>query len=133
MQPQAIPVSASRHYQQLEAASRAGVGGPHALVAVLYEELLRSLDIVIASASEPRGEAAGVASDIHVARARSILSALEDSLDFDNGGTFAPVLARIYRAAAKELASADRTCEKLVEYRAAFSTISYAWTALAAV
>lgn len=131
MQPQARPVPASRHYQQIEAASRSGGTGPHSLVALLYEELLRSLDIVIAAA----GQKTGVASDIHVARARSILSALENSLDFDNGGTFAPVLARIYRAAAKELAEevAGGEREKLAEYRAAFSTISYAWTTLAAV
>ena len=129
MQHQARAVPASHHYRQLEAAGRAGGSGPYALVALLYEELLRSFDMVIATA----GEQAGVASNIHMTRARSILSALENSLDFENGGTLAPVLARIYRAAATELASGTRNCERLSEYRAAFSTIAYAWTSLAAV
>ncbi len=129
MQSRARPVPANRHYQQIEAASRAGGSGQHALVALIYEELLRSLDVVIAAA----GEDTDVASDVHVARARSILSALANSLDFENGGMIAPVLARIYQATEDELAGGVADREKLLECRTAFSAIAYSWTALAAI
>jgi flagellar secretion chaperone FliS len=125
------PVSASRHYRNLELASRVGEATPHALVALLYEELLRSLDIVISLANNHEL----LMSNAHVAKAQSILVALEGSLDFDNGGELAPVLARIYRASRKELndAAVDGDIEKLTKLRDAISDIAYAWAALSAV
>lgn len=131
MQGRFNAASASRHYRNLELASRVGEATPHALVALLYEELLDALDIIIAftkSGSTATGS-------VHLTKARSILVALEASLDFENGGELAPVLARIYRSAGRELNDAlnDDDCKKLTELRAAISNIAYAWTALTAV
>lgn len=125
------PVSASRHYRNLELASRVGEATPHALVALLYEELLRSLDIVISLAKNEEV----LASNPHVTKAQSILVALEGSLDFDNGGELAPVLAGIYRAARRELNDAATGSDngKLSQLRDAISDIAYAWAALSAV
>ncbi len=131
MQSRFNTASASRHYRQLELASRVSEASPHALVSLLYEELLNALDAAIAVAAK------GVAlkGNVHLAKARSILSALEASLDFENGGELAPVLARVYRAAGREISDsvANNAGAKLPEVRAAISNIVYAWAALTAV
>lgn len=131
MQSRFTTASASRHYRQLDLASRVGEASPHALVALLYEELLNSLDamIVLANSQMP------LTGSVHSTKARSILVALEASLDFDNGGELAPVLAKVYRAAGRELGDAvtNNDGAKLPPLRAAISDIVYAWTALTAV
>jgi flagellar secretion chaperone FliS len=128
MTPRVHPALASQHYRSLEIASRVDEANPHALVGLLYEELLGSLDVVIAKfAREPV-----TASNAHVTRARSILVALEGSLDFDKGGALAPVLARVYRAAGRELSEsvASGNTAKLTELRTAISNIAFAWASL---
>ena len=128
MTPRVHPALASQHYRSLEIASRVGEASPHALVGLLYEELLGSLDVIIAKSARETV----TASNGHVTRARSILVALEASLDFTNGGTLAPMLARVYRSAGRELgesvASADTA--KMTEIRAAVSNIAFAWASL---
>jgi flagellar secretion chaperone FliS len=131
MQSRFTSASASRHYRQLELASRVGEASPHALVAMLYEELLNALDAMIILA---KGDAP-LSASLHSTKARSILVALEASLDFDNGGELAPVLAKVYRTAGRELGDAvtNNDGKKLSELRAAISDIVYAWAALTAV
>lgn len=126
--PRLNATSAGNYYRNLELTSRVGEASPHALVALLYEELLRSLDIIISIASSDTIQP----NNTHLAKAQSILVALEGSLDFDNGGELAPVLARIYRSARRELGDAitGSNPEKLAELREAISTIAYAWAAL---
>jgi flagellar secretion chaperone FliS len=123
--------SVSRHYRSLELASRVGEASPHALVMLLYEELLRSLDVLIALASD----GATLSNSVHVTKAQSILVALEGSLDFDNGGELAAILARVYRSAGQDLnvALTGNDTAKLTEVRNAVSDIAYAWAALSAV
>jgi flagellar secretion chaperone FliS len=74
-------------------------------------------------------------SNAHVAKAQSILVALEGSLDFENGGELAPVLAKIYGAARREVIAAAISSDtgKMIELRDAISDIAYAWAALSAV
>ena len=67
------PQSASRHYRQLELASRVGAASPHALVALLYEELLNALDTTIVLAKSE----VVLTNSSHVIKARSILVALK--------------------------------------------------------
>jgi flagellar secretion chaperone FliS len=122
------PAIATQHYRALELASRVESASPHGLVALLYEELLQSLDLAIA-----RGRKGGVLmGSPGIAKALSILVALEGSLDPERGGDLATTLARIYRSAARTINEAARngSAERLSEVRSAISDIAYAWAAL---
>jgi flagellar secretion chaperone FliS len=128
MQPRVHPAIATQHYRMLELKSRVESAGPHGLVALLYEELLQALDLVVTSS----GKAGTSRANSHVGKATSILVALEASLDFDQGGDLASTLSRIYRACRiglNEAATSDNS-KKLSEIREAISDIAYAWQAL---
>ena len=126
MQPRTDPKMVSQHYRMLELTSRIESASPHGLVGLLYEELLRALDLAIAAAA--LNKASG-----HASKALSIIVALEGSLDVQKGGDLAVSLARIYRACSHGLSEAARTgnTQKLQEIRDAISNIAYAWQALA--
>lgn len=128
MQPKTHPAIASQHYRMLDLQSRVASASPHGLVSLLYEELLRSLDLLIAK--HARGDS--IAGNPQMAKALSILIAIESSLDFANGGDLAPVLSRIYRSAARSLneAAHENDIGKVQEVRSATSDIAYAWQAL---
>jgi flagellar secretion chaperone FliS len=123
------PAIATQHYRMLELASRVENASPHGLVTLLYEELLQSLDLAVARARNG-GVLIGSPS---VAKALSILVALEASLDAERGGDLATTLARIYRSAARTINEAARngSADRLNEVRTAMSDIAYAWAALA--
>jgi flagellar secretion chaperone FliS len=129
MRPRSHPAIASQHYRTLELKSRVESSDLHALVALLYEEFIRSLDLIIMRCKQN----SGIADNSHLTRALSILVALEGSLDFDKGGDLALSLARIYRSASQSLSEAIKIRDqvKLVEIRDAISNIAYAWLALA--
>lgn len=129
MQPKTHPAIASQHYRMLDLQSRVASASPHGLVCLLYEELLRSLDLI--TAKHAQGKV--IAGNTHLSRALSIIVALEGSLDFTNGGELAPVLHRIYRSAARSLneAAKDDDITKINDVRSAISDIAYAWQALA--
>jgi flagellar protein FliS len=112
----------------LDLQSRVASASPHGLVGLLYEELLRSLDLIVAQSA--RGKA--IAGNAYLAKALSIILALESSLDFANGGDLAPVLNRIYRSAARTFNEAAKEDDigKIEEVRSAISEIAYAWQAL---
>lgn len=122
------PAIASQHYRMLDLQSRIVSASPHGLVGLLYEELLRSLDLIVAKHAQGKV----IAGNAHLAKALSIILALEGSLDFANGGDLAPVLNRIYRSAARSLNEAAKEDDigKIEELRAAISDIAYAWQAL---
>jgi flagellar secretion chaperone FliS len=128
MQPRTHPAIASQHYRMLELKSRVESASPHGLVGLLYEELLRSLDLAVASV----GKGMPLAGNSHAVRAQSIIIALEGSIDFGRGGDLATTLARIYLACRTGLneASATEDINKLSEVREAISNIAYAWQAL---
>ncbi len=85
--------SALRHYQELALSSRLEAATPHALVSLLYEELIITLDVLKAA----------ITNRPSAARASSILVSLEASLDFEQGGQLAQTLAGIYRTMQAEL------------------------------
>jgi flagellar protein FliS len=129
MQPRVHPAIASQHYRTLALKSRFERGDAHGLVALLYDELLGSIDLLVVRSSH-RSKLVGSAP---LTQAQSIIAALEASLDFDKGGELAAVLARIYRAARSNLnaAASDGDEYKFREIRHAISNIAYAWQALA--
>ncbi len=129
MQLKTHPAIASQHYRMLDLQSRVASASPHGLVGLLYEELLRSLDLI--AAKHKQGKV--IAGNTHLSRALSIIVALESSLDFANGGDLAPVLHRIYRSSARSLneAAKDNDITKIDYVRSAISDIAYAWQALA--
>lgn len=116
---------AHNQYQSLALTSRLEATGPHGLVAVLYEELLRSLDVM--GVAIERGK--DLARETHSERARSILIALEGSLDFERGEAVAGVLAGVYRAMQTQLRKliADNDAGMLDELRDGVAEIADSW------
>lgn len=92
---------AQQHYRALSIASRIEAASPHELVAILYEELLRSLDVTRTALAQGKADACRSARE----RSSSILLALEASLDFERGGELARNLGQIYRSMQKEIAA----------------------------
>lgn len=117
--------SAQKRYQALSIASRIEAASPHELVVILYEELLRSLDVTRAALAQGRADA--LRSGQH--KSVSILIALEASLDFERGGALASVLAGIYRSIRKELNSLGVSSEtgKLDAVRSGVADLLDAW------
>lgn len=87
------------HYVTGDLSARLETADPHGLVAILYAELVLSLEALAAAMA--RGPVAP--SHRQVDRARSILISLEVGLDAKGGGDLAMSLAQIYRAMRKEL------------------------------
>jgi flagellar protein FliS len=117
--------SAHRQYQALSIASRIEAASPHELVTILYEELLRSLEVTRAALAQGRFDAARSARE----RSASILVALEASLDLDRGGEPARSLAQIYRAMQKELTRALQETDgvRLEALRQGVADLHSAW------
>lgn len=88
----ARPRGASDQYGQIELNARIANASPHGLVMILFEELLKSLILAQrASAPERRSESAS--------RALSIITSLNDTLNFDAGGQIAATLSSVYSEA----------------------------------
>lgn len=124
------PAIASQHYRMLCMQSRVASASPHGLVGLLYEELLRSLDVILTHNRQGKTTAGST----QLAKALSIIVALEGCLDFANRSGLSPVLYRIYRSAAQSLneAAIQDDVVKIEEMREVISNIAYAWQALAA-
>jgi flagellar secretion chaperone FliS len=120
---------ARSQYQTLDLASRVESLGPHGLVALLYTELLHSLDVMAVTLRKGHD----LASDKHTRRAQSILVALSGSLDFERGGSVTTALSSVYgamNAQLREIISTNDTA-KLAALRDGVITISTAWEQLA--
>ena len=120
---------ANQHYRNIELQSRVASASPHGLVSLLYEEMLRSLDLLVVTV----GRGAPISGNAHHVKALSIIIALESSIDFNSGGDLAGILQRIYRSAARSLNQAARAndIDDITEVRSAMREIAYAWAALA--
>lgn len=122
--------SANKRYEALSITSRIEGASPHELVVILYEELLRSLDVARSAlvAGKPDAFRSGRERSI------SILIALEASLDFDQGGDLAALLGGIYGSMRKELASlgAGNPPERLETLRGGIAELLEAWTRIGA-
>jgi flagellar protein FliS len=90
-------------YRTIHLTSRTAAADPHALVMLMYEELLGALRT--AAWATEHGNAAMKSE--RMTRALAILFALEGGLDFDKGGDVARSLARLYHGARQQLADAS--------------------------
>lgn len=117
--------SAARRYAAVHSGSRIEGATPHALVKVLFDELLLALDA--AALAERNGDRLKVSDK--QARAMSILFALESSLDFDRGGDIATGLAQIYREGRRLLLTGakERSAEPVDQARVMIAEIADAW------
>lgn len=117
--------AAKARYQAVDVTSRVEGADQHGLVTILYDELLKSLDAMALAAARKdfgqRGE--------RQARALRLLSGLETSLDFDQGGDIALGLARIYREARRLVLAAGRENDaaKISQAREMLAGIAEAW------
>lgn len=84
---------AKMRYQSVDVESQVEGASPHRLIGILFEELMKSIEIM--TAAQRAGNRAKMIDK--QAHASNILLALETSLDFRNGGELALNLARVYR------------------------------------
>lgn len=121
---------AKARYQRVDVASRVEGATPHQLVTILYDELLKALDAM--SAAMARGDY--VQRGERQARALRLISGLETSLDFEQGGDIALGLAKIYREARRLTIAAGRENDvKLVERaREMLGEVAQAWEQIGA-
>ncbi len=115
-------------YLSLELNSRLETADPHKLVAILYDELERSLHVLERTLAQGRDIAFHPQKD----RARSILISLEASLDFKAGGQLSETLATVYRSMRKELThSATRSdAEALRRLGEGVNSVATAWSSI---
>lgn len=78
-------------------------GNPHALITVLFDELIRSMRLHL-----PEVEVGENAENEHLVRSLTILYGLQSSLDFENGGEIAENLFRLYEYARQQLLLTSR-------------------------
>jgi flagellar secretion chaperone FliS len=128
---QAVPfrrAKAADQYLSLELNSRLETADPHRLVAILYEELERSFDVLSRTMAQGRDIKFHPQTD----RARSILVSLEASLDFKAGGQLSETLAGVYRSMRKELALVTNggNTEGMQNLRQGILSVSTAWAAI---
>lgn len=117
--------AAARRYAAVHSGSRIEGATPHALVKILFDELLIALDA--AALAERNGDRIKVSDK--QARAMSILFALEASLDFDKGGDVATGLAQIYRESRRLLlvGAKQRDAQPVEQAHAMIAEIAEAW------
>ena len=120
---------ASDHYRSMELSSRIESADPHMLVSILYDELLKCVDVLAAAAA--RGQV--LASNDYAHKARAILLSLQSGLDFDQGGDLAPMLAGLYAAIGEELNARiiDGNVDRMAELRIAIESVVHAWNEIA--
>lgn len=122
--------AARARYQRVDVASRVEGADPHQLVAILYDELLQALDAMAVAMARgdlnQRGE--------RQARALRLLSGLETSLDYDQGGEIAIGLAKIYREARRLVIAAARENDGALigQARDLLGEVAGAWGEIAA-
>jgi flagellar protein FliS len=119
---------AGAQYRNVDVATRIEGASPHRLVGILFEELLTAIS-GMKSAALQRDPLRRSESQ---ARALSILTALESSLDFERGGDIAMMLSSVYREARGLLVTAAREdgAASLDEARKMLAEIAEAWSAI---
>ncbi|MFA5988093.1 MAG: flagellar export chaperone FliS [Sphingomonas sp.] len=90
-------------YRQIDIAGRTATANPHALVQLLYEEVVHALNVAALAAESGKY----AMKSEKTTRALAILFALESGLDFERGGDLAQTLARLYRGARRTLVEAS--------------------------
>ena len=115
-------------YQNVDLASRVESASPHGLVAILLDELMKSLEAMAAACSRRDWTQRGTAQ----ARALNMLNGLESSLDFEKGGEIAQSLASIYREARRLViaGAGDNDGDTILRERTMIGEIASAWQAI---
>lgn len=115
-------------YQNADRNAAAESEDPHALVALLFEELLRHMRLFVATLDD--GSADSDVRSHHFSRALTILYGLQSSLNFEQGGEIADNLFRLYEYARQQLLSASRTNDSAGTHAAiaALQDIRDAWS-----
>lgn len=105
-------MSLRRQMQAYKNADRDAVAesdNPHALIAVLFDELLRHMRLFVGEVEQGAVEKSGVSE--HFSRSLTILYGLQSSLNFEQGGEIANNLFRLYEYARQQLLATMRTSE----------------------
>lgn len=119
--------AARARYRDLDLSTKVEGASPHRLIAILFEELLKSLDTIAAAfAAGVAPYASGMPE--RRARATAILLGLEGSLDHDNGGELAARLTAIYREARGLLGKGDAA--SVAAARVMIADIAEAWNSI---
>lgn len=119
-------ISAARaRYSSIDVTSRIEGASPHRLVSILFDELLKAIDAM--AAAQARGDISQRGN--RQSRALAILSGLETSLDFEQGGEIAKGLAAIYREARRLVIAAaeESSPAPLAQAREMLGEIASAW------
>lgn len=116
-------------YRQIDIAGRTAEANPQQIVAVLYEELDRSLR-ALAWATEHRHYAKR---SEKATRAIAVLFALEAGLDYEMGGAVAETLGKLYLGARREIVEASIGDDPAPFLAVAdnFAEIAVAWNSIA--
>jgi flagellar secretion chaperone FliS len=116
---------AQAQYLETDLVSRIEGASSHALVTLLYEQLVEAIEVMVARLS--RGGMLG--RDRQSQRAQSILVALQASLDFSKGGAVAKSLGAVYQSMTNELGRAisEQDAARLNQLRGGVMSIADAW------
>lgn len=93
----------ARTYREIDLVGRTAVADGPALVQLLYEELCQALRVAAWAADRKQF----ATKSERVTRATAILFALENNLDFENGGEVSQVLARFYAGCRRQVIEAS--------------------------
>ena len=96
-------------YRNADRDAAAESDNPHALIAVLFDELLRHMRMFAAEIDA--GSIDKESSSEHFSRSLTILYGLQSSLNFEQGGDIANNLFRLYEYARQQLLAAMRLRE----------------------
>ena len=115
-------------YQNVDLASRVEGASPHGLVAILFDELMKSLEAMAAACERRDFTQRGAAQ----ARALNMLNGLDSSLDFEKGGEIAQSLASIYAEARRLVISGarDNDPEQIQRAKTMVGEIASAWQSI---
>jgi flagellar protein FliS len=116
---------ARTRYQSVDVESQVEGASPHRLIAILFDELMKAIEIMLAA--QRSGNRVKMID--RQARASTILLGLETSLDFEAGGELAINLARIYREARRLIQQGGRGEDPAMieQARDLLSEIADAW------
>jgi len=96
-------------YRNADRQAAAESDNPHALIAVLFDELLRNMRQFLNHMDQTETQKSE--SNDNFSRSLTILYGLQSSLNFEQGGEIAENLFRLYEYARQQLLSAMRTGE----------------------
>ena len=119
---------AKQSYANADLGARLEAASPHALVVVLFDEMLKHFDTLAAGVAA-NGTLSRPAAIKHKARITTILLGLEGSLDHAQGGDIAGGLHAVYREARRQVnvGTIERDPQAIIQAREMIAEIAEAW------